>query len=168
MKNLFLFHPLLVLLILFQGLAWGQNSEDVVKKGYGYVFATPGAAVSNGSAASTLTIGGGGEGLLRGGLGVGVDVGYLFFTQHGIREGFGLFSPGAFYQFRRSQKVVPFVGGGYSLAFRSDVLNMVHFGGGFNYWPKNRWGLRFEVRDHLAPSSPDLNLIEFRIGLLFR
>ncbi|MDQ3010723.1 MAG: hypothetical protein M3X11_08495 [Acidobacteriota bacterium] len=52
--------------------------------------------------------------------------------------------------------------------FRSGVDNGVNFGGGVNYWFKDRIGLRFEVRDHMFIPSPDTHLIGFRVGLLFR
>ena len=127
----------------------------------------PGAWVGDGSYGA-FGFGGGGEGLLKAGFGISADVGYMYYTQGGFNDGFGLFSPGVLYQFQRTSKVVPFVNGGYSLAFRSDVLNMVYFGGGLNYWPKKRLGLRFEVRDQLSPSDARDNLLQFRIGLLFR
>jgi hypothetical protein len=113
-------------------------------------------------------LGGGVEVLLQDEFGISADVGYVYFTQSGINDGFGLFSPGALYQFQGGSKVVPFVSGGYSLAFRSDVLNMVYFGGGVNYWMKKRLALKFEVRDQLSPSEPRDNLLQFRVGLLFR
>ena len=39
-----------------------------------------------------------------------------------------LLAQGVLYQFQRTSKVVTFVNGGYSLAFRNDVLNMAYFG----------------------------------------
>lgn len=154
-------------LLLLQGQGWAQDPQKVERKGAGYAFVAPGAWVGNGSY-GVLGFGGGGEGLLKAGFGISADVGYVYFTQGGINDGFGLFSPGALYQFQRTSKVVPFVNGGYSLAFRSDVLNMVYFGGGVNYWMKKHLGLRFEVRDQLSPSDPRDNLLQFRVGLLFR
>ena len=117
----------------------------------------------------TFGFGAAGEGLLKAGFGISADVGYVYPTQDGFKNGLGLFSPGVLYQFQRTSKVVPFVNGGYPLAFRNDVLNMAYFGGGFNYWPKKRLGLRFEVRDQFSPETDYFgNILQFRIGLLFR
>ena len=92
----------------------------------------------------------------------------MLFRSGGFKDGLGLLSPGAVYQFQRTRKVVPFVAGGYSLAFRSGHLNLGYFGGGINYWPKDHYGLLFEVRDHLSSTNIRDNLLLFRIGFLFR
>ncbi len=162
------------LMILTMNLLWflsapllGQSSETEPKTGYGYLFVTPGAVIGDGASA-TLTFGGGGEGLIKGGFGVSADVGYLFFPQGGFGSGVGIFSPGVIYQFRTARRTVPFVTGGYSLAFRQGAYNLIHFGGGINHWFSNRWGLRFEVRDHLDPKYPQYNLLQFRVGFLLR
>jgi hypothetical protein len=147
--------------------AYPQNVENQRKQNYGYALFTPGATLGDGAAA-TLTLGVGGEGLIKGGFGAGADVSYLFYPHGGFDEGFGLFSPGVFYQFNPSRKTVPFVTGGYSLAFRGETLNLVHFGGGFNHWFNNHWGLRFEVRDHVQTRSAEYHLLQFRAAFLFR
>ena len=169
MKGRYSLQTIFLAFVLSQGIGWAQETQSVERKGAGYAFVAPGA-FWNGSteAYSALGFGGGGERLLKAGFGISADVGYVYYTQGGFENGFGLFSPGVLYQFQRTSKVVPFVNGGYSLAFRSDVLNMVYFGGGVNYWPKNRLGLRFEFRDQLSPSDTRDNLLQFRIGLLFR
>lgn len=62
---------------------------------------------------------------------------------------------------------MPFVTGGYSLRIRAGVASAFNFGGGVNYWFKDRVGLRLEFRDHISHS--DLNYFYgFRIGLAFR
>ena len=167
MKGRYLLQTMLLAFVLLPGVGWGQDAQNVERKGAGYVFVAPGAWVGDGSA-GVLGFGVGGERLLKAGFGISADVGYVYPTQGGFHEGFGLFSPGVLYQFQRTSKVVPFVNGGYSLAFRESVFNMVYFGGGVNYWPKKRLGLRFEVRDQLSPSYINENLLQFRIGLLFR
>ena len=159
MKGRYLLQTMLLAFVLLPGVGWGQDAQNVERKGAGYVFVAPGAWVGDGSAA-VLGFGVGGERLLKAGFGISADVGY--YTRGGFETGLGLFSPGVLYQFQRTTKVVPFVNGGYSLACCS-VLNMVYFGAGVNYWPKNHLGLRFEFRDQLSPS-----LLQFRIGLLFR
>jgi hypothetical protein len=145
--------------------AFCQNGEISPKQGYGYVLFTPGATLGDG-VSTTLTIGGGGEGRIKGRFGVGADVSYLFYPRGGFGEGFGLFSPGAFYQFRPAQKTVPFITGGYSLAFRSGTINLVHYGGGLNHWFSSCCGIRFEVRNHTQLRSAEYHLLQFRVGLL--
>jgi hypothetical protein len=155
-------------LFLFPGgIAFGQAPETTPKTGYGYAFFTPGVLVGDG-ASPTVNIGGGAEGLIKGGLGASVDLSYLFFPRSGFGEGFGMFSPGMVYQFRTNRQTIPFVSGGYTLAFRQGTENLVYAGGGFNHWFGNRWGLRFEVRDQIAPRDPEYNFLQFRIGFLFR
>jgi len=154
--------------VLTSPWVYPQNGETTPKQGYGYALFTPGATVGDGGAAATLTIGAGAERLIKGGFGAGADVSYLFYPSGGFGEGFGLFSPGVFYQFNPSRKTVPFVTGGYSLAFRGETLNLVHFGGGFNHWFNNHWGLRFEVRDHVQTRSAEYHLLQFRAAFLFR
>jgi hypothetical protein len=118
----------------------------------------------------TLHFGVGGEGLVYKGLGVGGEIGYLGATRH-LNEGFGVFSPNVSYHFlnaTKSGKLAPFVTGGYSLLFRSGVGHAVNFGGGVNYWFKDRVGVRLEFRDHVV-IYPDLgHFFGFRIGLAFR
>ena len=80
----------------------------------------------------------------------------------------GIFSPGVVYQFHTRRKTVPFVTGGYTLAFRSGAYNLFHFGGGVNHWFNSRWGIRVEVRDHIDPHYPEYNFLQFRVGFLFR
>jgi hypothetical protein len=92
----------------------------------------------------------------------------MFLPREGFGSGVGLFSPGIIYQFRTTRKSVPFVTGGYTLAFRNGAYNLVHFGGGFNHWFGNRWGMRFEVRDHIDPHYPELNVLQFRVGFVLR
>lgn len=139
-------------------------------RGYGYVFAAPGGIVSPDGQAATLHFGVGGEGLIKGGFGVGGEIGGLTYVRS-FSSGIGVFSAGANYHFlnaSKSGKVVPFVNGGYTLFFRDGVANGAHFGGGVNYWFKERVGLRFEVRDHFAVLYPEAHYVGFRLGLTFR
>jgi len=140
-------------------------------RGYGYVFAAPGVVANNGGGGTpTLHFGGGGERLIKGGFGVGGEIGGLAPVE-AFSDGFGVFSAGANYHFlnaSKSGKVVPFVNGGYTMFFRNAVANGGHFGGGVNYWFKERIGLRFEVRDHIVAEIPDTHFIGFRFGLTFR
>jgi hypothetical protein len=52
--------------------------------------------------------------------------------------------------------------------FRNGVANGGHFGGGVNYWLKERVGLRFEVRDHVVAEAAGTHFLDFRFGLTFR
>jgi hypothetical protein len=149
------------------GWAYPQSGEIHPKQSYGYALFTPGAYLGDGAAA-TLTLGAGAEGLIKGGFGAGADVSYLFYPKGGFSEGIGLFSPGVFYQFNPSRKTVPFVTGGYSLAFRDGTFNLIHYGGGFNHWFNNHWGMRFEVRNHTQTSSAQYHLLQFRVAFLLR
>jgi hypothetical protein len=134
----------------------------------GYVFVGPG--VSSGNSITFLNYGIGAEGRIKGGFGVAGEI-EGFAPGESFRRGFGIASANAGYQFLNassSGKVVPFVSGGYSLFFASGVDNGINFGGGVNYWFKERVGLRFEIRDHMLVPSPDVHYIGFRFGLTFR
>jgi hypothetical protein len=134
------------------------------RKSWGYGFVAPGGANST----FLLHFGGGGEGVFYKGLGVGGEIGYTAPARE-LGNGIGLASINGVYVFgKRDSKLAPFVTGGYSLAFRNDTLNMINFGGGVNYWFKDRVGLRFEFRDHVATSSADFHIYGFRAGLTFR
>lgn len=173
----------LFLLLAMTSLAFAQGNSTQASsaqpssksgsehRAYGYVFAAPGIVANEaGGRTATLHFGGGGEGLIKGGFGVGAEIGGLA-PVDGFSEGFGVFSAGANYHFlnaTKSGKIVPFVNGGYTMFFRDGVANGGHFGGGVNYWFKERVGLRFEVRDHLVAEIPSTHFIGFRFGLTFR
>ena len=149
------------------GLALGGEPAKR-NSGQGYVFAAPGAAVAGTDAAAIIAFGGGADGSVYKGLGVGAELGFLGPMEY-LREGVGLFSVNALYTFKtRNPRLAPFVTGGYSLAFRGAVANGLNFGGGTHYWFSRRVGLRFEVRDHITPSYLEAHLLQARIGLAFR
>lgn len=140
------------------------------RRGYGYVFAAPGVVTDGDYGTATLHFGVGGEGLIKGGFGVGGEIGGLAPVES-FSSGFGVLSAGANYHFlnaSKSGKVVPFVNGGYTMFFREGVANGGHFGGGVNYWFKERVGLRFEVRDHIVAEASGTHFLGFRFGLTFR
>jgi hypothetical protein len=66
--------------------------------------------------------------------------------------------------------VVPFITGGYSLLFGSGAAHGLNFGGGVNWWMRDRLALRLEARDHIFPvhRGPTPQAWEFRIGFSFR
>jgi hypothetical protein len=153
----------ITLLVLIQAVALGQSPTD--KRAWGYVFGG-GGGTSGGGSTGWFQVGAGGEGLVYKGLGLGAEVGYLApFRAAG--DGIGILSPDVSYHFKRSNsKLVPFVTGGYSLAFRNGTSSGGNFGGGVQYWMKDHLGLRFEFRDHVF-SSDSPHFYQFRVGLSF-
>jgi hypothetical protein len=151
---------IMIALLMIPGIALAQSNNSTIQ---GYTFAAPGATSGG---VTTLHVGGGGEGFVYKGLGVGAEIGYMGFTER-FGNGFGVFSPDVSYHFNRSGKVNPFVSGGYSLAFRNGVSHGGNFGGGINYWFSERAAVRFEFRDHIF-SSDSPHFYQARIGLTFR
>ncbi len=150
--------------------AVSASEEDRVTTGYGYVVGAPGVAISFccGGGEATMALGGGGEGLIKGGFGMGVDGGYTFLVR-GPGYGIGYVSPSALYQFKTRGKTNPFVLGGYTLAFRGGVANLIHFGGGVNRWLSQHWGLRVEARYLMSPGYPqEAGFLQFRVAALIR
>jgi hypothetical protein len=152
-----------IFLMVIQGIALAQGSNE--RKAWGYVFGGAGASSGDFSTASFQS-GAGGEGLVHKGIGLGAEIGYLA-PFRAVGDGIGLFSADASYHFSRRSKLVPFVTGGYSAAFRSGASHGGNFGGGVHYWIKDHVGLRFEFRDHVF-SSDSPHLFQFRVGLSFR
>jgi len=151
-----------ILLMLIQLTGFAQSSNE--RRGWGYVFG--GAGPSAGDFSKTyFQFGAGGEALVNKGLGVGAEIGYLAPFNSG--SGIGLFSGNTSYHFSRSSKLVPFVTGGYSAAFRSGAIHGGNFGGGVHYWMTDHLGLRLEFRDHIF-SSDSPHLFQFRVGLSFK
>jgi hypothetical protein len=163
MMNKLIFAILLAVLLPFAASA--QTKEW---RGQWYVFVAP-STTSEGGA--LLHIGGGGEGLVYKGLGVGGEIGYIGLAR-GLGGGGGILSPNVSYNFRsasKSGKFVPFVTGGYSAVIGSGgVGTAINFGGGMNWWFKDRVGLRLEVRDHIPPQAPSFHIVGVRIGLSLR
>jgi hypothetical protein len=156
-----------VLLTFFAVPGAAQTSDE--HQAQGYAFFAPGGVAAGGSQ-GTIHFGGGVEALVYKGLGVGGEIGYLAPTRS-FGNGLGVFSADGSYHFltrQRDQKLVPFVTSGYSLFFRSGTANLVNFGGGVNYWFRERTGLRVEFRDHIRPDYTTAHFWEFRIGVAFR
>jgi len=151
---------------------WAVAQEAAVPRGLGYVYAASGFATAGSEASGGMQFGGGGEGRIYKGLGAGADIGYLF-APRSFKDGIGLLSANGSYHFETSSSprtVVPFVTGGYSLAFRSETANLYNFGGGIDYWFSQKTGVRLEARDHVWPGDggPTGHIVSFRIGMLFR
>jgi hypothetical protein len=114
-----------------------------------------------------MTLGAGGEGFVYKGLAAGGDMGYLH-TGESFTYGLGLASANLSYHFRGldpNGRWVPFVTGGYTLAFRNGTASLGNYGGGVTYWFHPHWGARVEVRglQHVDAASA---LVRF--GLSFR
>ena len=135
-------------------------------RGWGYGFGAVGKS-SGDFGRTTVHVGGGGEGLFYKGLGAGAEIGYLG-RDGGFGSGFGVASVNVVYHIaRRGQKLVPFVTGGATTAFSTGATAGGNFGGGVQYWMKDRLALRFEFRDHII-SSDSAHFYGFRVGLAFR
>ena len=153
---------LLVVLLHFAAAAQGKD-----RRGQGYFFVAPTTTTAGGFG---LHVGGGGEGLVYEGLGVGGEIGYLGAAQE-LSQGIGVLSPNVSYNFTKaskSGKFAPFVTGGYSLLIGSDAVHALNVGGGANWWFKDRLGLRLEFRDHVALRFGSTHIFGVRIGLAFR
>ena len=143
-----------------------QAQESPLPRGTANAFFGGGAAIRDGRS-GVLEFGAGGEGRIYQGLGAGAELGYLH-PAESFTSGFGLLSTNGFYHFRTqsTQKVAPFVTAGYSLMFRDGHANLANFGGGVDYWFRDRTALRFEVRDHLLPGHTDTHFLMFRVGVV--
>jgi len=154
-----------ILLVVLLPLAATAQSKD--RRGQGYFFIAPTTTTAG---VFGLHIGGGGEGLLYKGLGVGGEIGYLGASRE-LSRGIGVLSPNVSYNFMKaskSGKFAPFVTGGYTLLVGSDALHAVNVGGGMNWWFKDHLGLRLEFRDHAALQFGSTHIFGVRIGLAFR
>jgi len=137
---------------------------------HGYAFFAPGAASGSCCSNMTLHFGGGAEGIIGKGIGVGAELGFLA-PREDVGAGLGVFSPNGYFHFGRKnkdKKLDPFVTGGYTLFFRSGHANLWNFGGGVNYWFASRLGLKVELRDHVWPDNGAVHYWGVRIGLAFR
>jgi hypothetical protein len=148
-------------IMLVPACTFAQDLND--KKAWGYLFGGFGGA-SQGEGAF-VHVGGGAEGLMYRAVGIGAELGYL--TPSTFRNGIGLFSLDFSAHFNSSGKTVPFVTGGYSLAFRSGTASGGNFGGGMNYWFSNRAALRVEFRDQVF-SSDSPHTYVLRVGVSLR
>jgi hypothetical protein len=156
---------IVTLLVITPGLALAQASSE--RRWYGNVFIAPGIATDGEGVAPTLHIGVGVDRFVYRGFGIGAEIGYAG-AAAAPGAGAGVASINGSYHFRRADKLVPFVTSGYSLLFHSGSLNAVNFGGGFNYWFRERLGFRLELRDHIATVDRSAHVFDLRIGLTFR
>jgi hypothetical protein len=162
-RNVHIYFSLALFIGLLPLSLLGQGNQT--QPGLGYFFFAPG--IRSCEREGTFHVGGGGEVSLAKGLGVGAEIGYLS-SWKSAGSGIGILSLDGVYQFHRSRKTVPFVLAGYSLGFRSGVAHALNFGGGVNYWFREKVGLRLEFRDHIPTSEAYCHFLGFRLGLSFR
>ncbi len=154
-------------LALAPGLAAQGDSPSsyAPTRGQGYTYFAPTHAGSD--IGGAMSLGAGGEGFLSKGVAVGGDAGYLFKAGR-LGNGIGLASANVSYHFQDLDpdgRWVPFVSGGYTLAFRSGVGHLVNYGGGLTYWFRPHWGVRAEFRNH---QNGSFSMPSFRLGFSFR
>ena len=136
---------------------------------HGYAFFAPGGASSSSHTEAIYHFGVGGDWVFWKGLGFSPELGYVNANQARFDSGFGVGSLNATYHFGRRAKLDPFVTAGYSAAFRTGYLNMANFGGGVNWWWRERMGLKVEFRDHVeTEGGGSYHLWGVRFGLTFR
>lgn len=168
MRTLISIAPLLIALSL-STLAQTPNRS----RGQGYLFFAPGLAIDNSrlSSGASAHIGGGGEGFVYKGLGVGAETGAVGPLSDFSNHYFGMGSVNLSYHFLPSAtepKLEPFVSLGYTLFFRAGVTHGGHAGFGLNRWLNKNVALRFEVRDNVEFAGNKGHLIGFRIGVTLR
>ena len=115
----------------------------------------------------SLQLGGGLEAEFAHGLAAGVELGHIYTDEQGT----GLFSVNGSYRFRGLEWIEPSATVGYSLAFQDSATNLFHFGIGATHWANDHAGLRFEVRDYVAPvfsNTWQRNTLEYRFSVVFR
>lgn len=134
--------------------------------GHAYAMFGAGSGSAGGSFGDFLSAGGGGEAFAWKQLAGGADV-YYFWPHVSPANGIGLLSVGAAWHFvNRAQprKVVPFVNGGYGLAFRNGTANLWYAGGGVTWWFASHAGLRVELRHYGQRTYEFDNSLRFGIA----
>ncbi len=164
-------HVIMAAVIILSHSVWAAvevraaENEALEHRGQGYAFFAPGAIVFDGYRIGTLHIGGGGEALIYKGIGIGGEMGY-FAPWRELSNGAAILSLDGSYRFNRDRKLSPFVSGGCSLGIRNGYGRLVNFGGGVNYWFRDKIGIRLEFRDFVDRGGGQL--ISGRIGISFR
>jgi hypothetical protein len=150
-------------ILLLSSMAFGQSA--------GYGFFAPGQFRVPGEGTTVFHFGGGGRYISSSGLGLGAELGVAGLKQDFGDNDWGMFSANGYYQFNTSsEKVKPFVTGGYTRSFGHFMnLNWGNFGGGLTYWVAARAGLLVEFRDHIRRENGITGqLWTVRLGLAFK
>ena len=170
------------LLLLVPTLASAQDADHQYQ-GQGYLFIGAGPTSS-----PTFHFGGGGEGFVYKGLGLGGELEHSTQFWEGASLGTWIGSGDVSYHTRpstKNRKLEPFVIGGYTFFVRPGlglgIANGGNFGCGINIWLKEHTALRLEVRDTFGGRSTSVqyesgyttytmpqHLVSFRLGLTFR
>jgi hypothetical protein len=166
-------HTTFLVLIFLSGTAAAQ---DLFKKPQrsGYFFFAPGAISVNVPIWRTPTyeIGGGFEGFLYKGFGLGLDLGSItLVNDQAAKSRTGIGCVYATYDFQRSisQRFAPFLVAGITIAPEFSVEGGYHLGGGVKYWFAKHFGLRLEFRDHARPGNlHTYNDVQALIGIAIR
>jgi hypothetical protein len=163
------------LLLAWSVEAMAQTSEHY--RAQGYLFFAPGVSTDHEAefSSATLHLGGGGEGFIYRGMGLGAELGYVaLWSASGDGPGMGSVNV-SYHFFHRApeRNLEPFVTGGYSLFARHGTVSSGNFGGGINYWLGSRAAVRFEARyqgiglhiPYFGGAAPN---VEFRIGATWK
>jgi hypothetical protein len=146
---------------------------------HAFVYVAPGGALTGAFGGDAFVhFGGGGEYVMKNGIGVGADAGAIGLLFGGTT---GTLSLNGSYHFRRQRLVDPFVTAGYSLFFdrtgdsfffgtetHLENLSLFNFGGGTNLWFSRHVGAKIEFRDHVhSGSGSTVHYAEFMLGIAF-
>jgi hypothetical protein len=144
-----------------------------------FVYLAPGGALTRAFAGDLFVhFGGGGEYVMKNGIGLGADAGAIGLLFGGTT---GTLSLTGSYHFRQQRLLDPFVAAGYSLFFNrtaanflfpspdvhKENLSLFNFGGGTNLWFSPHVGAKIELRDHVHSGSGTVHYAEFMLGLAF-
>ena len=129
-------------------------AERVLAHGFG------GAFLAN-RASGGAQLGGGGE-VRFGRFSAGLEAG-LFDRSPFLSLSGSFYAPALNLQ----KSIVPFFKAGVTVV-SSDAPDWIHFGGGLDYWPRDRLAFRFEVRDHVATGSSGAHVLGVTFGIVVR
>jgi hypothetical protein len=158
----------IILALVIPSVAAAQGSH-----GYVFVGATtiPGEPRYTYWQGTYVHAGGGVEGGIGKRFTVGGEIGALISVAeiYGRNGAFLSLGPGFHLVARSGRKLDPFISGGVSLLVSRGAGILFYYGGGTNYWFRDRIGLRVEFRDHVwSPEGTALHFAGVRIGLSFR
>lgn len=165
----------IVWLLIVPALAWGQDADHPYR-GQGYFVFGVGPSIGGPVNPVVKQVGGGGEGFLYKGLGVGAEVQYASGGNYAFSKAW-IGSADVSYHFGRHavRGLDPFVLGGLSVVGPTQKGNgrgspAGNFGGGTNLWLAEHAALRFEFRDVVGGSTfwPYDHVLSFRVGVTFR
>jgi hypothetical protein len=164
------------------GAAFLLTSFSALAQSHVFAYVAAGGALTSSSGIHGDALGhfgGGGEYVIKNGIGIGADAGAMGEL---FGSTFGTFSLDASYHFRRQKLVDPFVLAGYSLFFHRSPggifnfgpqpdlpsQNLFNFGGGVNLWFSRHVGAKIEARDHVnSQNGSAVHYTEFMLGLGF-